>query len=159
MGGDLAPLPHSVQMGPEQGPSTSPAKMPEPWQLSQDTDNGVCRQLLKPGFPWAGRYPPPPPLPHCLRGGQSGFLQAQKRDTGKGRGNSLPWKTRAQLVGSQPSDPAIPPLCLCQDHCLGRQRQNRPRNLDLLGLKWKRLSVRWGEGVHLPTCLRHRPEQ
>lgn len=40
-GGDLASLPHSEQMGSEQGPSTSPAKMPQPWQLSQDTDNGV----------------------------------------------------------------------------------------------------------------------
>lgn len=34
-------LPHSEQMGSEQDPSTSPAKTPKSWQLSQDTDNGV----------------------------------------------------------------------------------------------------------------------
>lgn len=40
-GGYLASLPHSKQMGAEQGPSTSAAKMPEHWQWSRDTDNGV----------------------------------------------------------------------------------------------------------------------
>lgn len=40
-GGDLASVSNSEQMGSEQGPSTSPAKMPRSWRLSQDTDKGV----------------------------------------------------------------------------------------------------------------------
>lgn len=38
---EIWPPPYSEQMGSEQRPSASPAKMPEPWRLSQDTDNGV----------------------------------------------------------------------------------------------------------------------
>ena len=62
-----------------------------------------------------------------------GFGEKKEGDYIEATPDSLSWKTRTQLVGSQPSGPAIRPFfCLCKDHCLGRQRQCWPRSPGLL---------------------------
>lgn len=84
-------------------------------------------------------------------GSEMGFGEKKEGDCIEATPDSLSWKTRAQLVGSQPSGPAIWPFCLCKDHCLGRQRQCWPRSPGLLAADKRTgqrvvCGIRGGEG-------------